>query len=469
MTKQTPKHLATSTLAALALMLALSNASLGADKGAAQSAQPANPTAEQGEAAATRPPTEMELESWRKAIEKTSHPTRGCFTATYPETEWREVPCKPPPNKPYPPKRPTIIPIEAVGGANAGVVAEVTGVITSATGSFDRTEVTSVCSVECPNQVCPPNPTCTDATKDQYTVQLNTNPFRTKLCAPPCQGWEQFIYDSSFEGGVGTIQYWLINVGKPGTPCPKLPNQDPQATCQADKVNTELWCPFLTLPDQVSCVINAHAATPVGFVPAAALSSLAVTGKAGASDSIVTSLKGAIVQNKMQVSTRDGENYFTDDLGRGWQKVEFNVFGDMDYRRAVFNNGARVAVQIAVESGTTSAPFCSDETFTGESNNLTLASIKRFAAKPQLDPSLQLSETNPKPPFVEVATCASAACGNCPKDKKYCVLGKCQKCPDDFIEKGGQCCLRCDCLDGTKTGLCAAQAGCIHACASHGG
>ena len=39
-------------------------------------------------------------DSWRKSMLRTPRPKKGCFTATYPETAWREIRCKTPPIAP---------------------------------------------------------------------------------------------------------------------------------------------------------------------------------------------------------------------------------------------------------------------------------------------------------------------------------------------------------------------------------
>ena len=50
-------------------------------------------------------PTAEQRETWRQSILKTPKPGKGCYSADYPETQWREVPCEKPSNKLYPPRR----------------------------------------------------------------------------------------------------------------------------------------------------------------------------------------------------------------------------------------------------------------------------------------------------------------------------------------------------------------------------
>src|SRR5260370_18438552 len=167
-----------------ALTLALSVVSIGAANAVAAEPPQNTKTADQARAAAGQP-TAVELETWGTMILRTPRPKKGegCFVATYPETEWREVTCKTPPNKLYPPKRHGMIRTETVGGAGPDFSAVVTGHITEAEGSFDSVSgVTSECAVQCPSQVCPANPSCTAPT-NQYSLQLNPKPFPTTTCS----------------------------------------------------------------------------------------------------------------------------------------------------------------------------------------------------------------------------------------------------------------------------------------------
>jgi hypothetical protein len=69
----------------------------------ATSAPPETPTQTQPAAApsATTQPSVEEVakrNAWRKKMLQTPRPKKGCFAATYPQTEWREVPCQTPPH-----------------------------------------------------------------------------------------------------------------------------------------------------------------------------------------------------------------------------------------------------------------------------------------------------------------------------------------------------------------------------------
>ncbi|MFZ1010891.1 MAG: VWD domain-containing protein [Candidatus Sulfotelmatobacter sp.] len=352
--------------------------------------------------AASRAPTAVERESWRQTIIHTSLPGKGCFVAKYPEIQWRETPCQPPSTKLYPPKRPGMIRLETVGGAGSDFSALVTGHISEAEGSFDSVNgVTSECAVQCPNQVCPVNPSCTGQPANSYSLQLNSKIFDTQTCAGSspvttwtitggkCQGWEQFVYSSS---NSGSIQYWLENYGPPGTQCPTPRG----ASCVAGGASSDGWCPFqFTSSDPVYCVVNganfagAPAETITSLDPASS-GALKLSGAAagfnGNADDAVYVTEGTTVY------PATGGNYFPD-LGSQWQEAEFNVFGDGNGDQAVFNANSTIQVRNSVTSGTAAAPNCDQASFTGESNNLTLVTLLPPVAHTGT-PSLVFKESN---------------------------------------------------------------------------
>jgi hypothetical protein len=310
--------------------------------------------------------TDVERENWRKKIMRTPQPTSGCFTATFPETDWRKVTCNTPPHNLYLPKHRGIRPEQVGGGGGADFSAEVTGHISEAIGLFDS--VTGVVSESNSNGAA-----------DTYTLQLNTQPFKTNTCAGSpggvegdCRGWQQFIYNSST--GTGFIQYWLLSYGPIGTSCP-IPKG---ANCLASgqQAFSDGWCPatFANDPD-VYCVINAENATaPAKSEPITSLQQLSlwglVAGKQGPDDEVFWSVLGTLFN-------APGNNYFPD-LADHWQKAEFNVFGDGGNRAANFNIGspsvATLVVRTVVNDGVNVfAPICGRGTpFTGETNDLTL-------------------------------------------------------------------------------------------------
>ena len=361
-------------------------------------------------------PTAEERETWRQSILKTPKPGKGCYTAVYPDPQWREVACKKPSNKLYPPRRlGGGMPTEQVGdGPDFSPV--VSGHITLAEGSFDPgTVVSSECSVACPivnGQIaCPTNPTCGAATANHYSLQLNSKPFDTSVCSTSpfktngpsgtpsdkCQGWEQFVYPF---GGGGAIQYWLEDFGPAGTSCPTPRG----ASCQPNKVSTDGWCPFqFTSTGAVFCVVNAVSATAAPGEPITSLPGLKLTGSAAGANGATTDEIAVTVSNG-QPFTANGNNYFPD-LASQWQEVEFNVFGDGNSDQAVFASGTTLVVRTGVNSGVTTGPGCDLQSFTGESNNLNLVNTAPAATTGSM-PALVFKETNAVQS--PVASCADA-------------------------------------------------------------
>lgn len=317
---------------------------------------------------------EQQRNAWRKSMMRTRRPKKGCFVATYPATKWREVQCKTPPNRPYPPKhgiRPAIV---GGGGNGTDFSAEVTGHVSQATGSFDN--VANVTSESA------------NGSADSYSLQLNTEFFTTSTCntSPTpgiCLGWEQFVYSSS---GGGFIQYWLLHYGPGGTNCPAG------------------WISF-SFPGQteVYCYINSAGGAPAPGVAAKSLQQLKVDGAAAgvggnADDAIGVTVNGTLY-------TASGDNHFPD-LGSRWQKAEFNVFGDGGGDQADFNAGSIIVVRTAVDSGMPAVPpTCDGEGFTGETNNLTLVSAPAMFNDVNW-PSIIFTESNA--PNLTPASCGSA-------------------------------------------------------------
>ena len=372
----------------------------------ASPAQPITPTPAQPPQTEAGQHTAAERENWRKAILAAPRPTNGCQTATFPERQWREVPCQMSPHKLYRPRSGGTTRLDTVGGPGTEFSALVTGSghITQAVGSFDSvTGVTGECSIPCPNEVCPANPTCPAGATTAYTLQLNTAPFTTNTCkgatdpTEPCQGWQQFVYDSS---GAVSIQYWLLHYGAAGsTTCPT-----PQSThCIANSASTDGWCPVPSpFDNHLDCVVNSPTAmTP--SQPANALDQITLTGAAvgvnGAStDTATVTIAGT-------ANSAPGGNYFPD-LGQGWLEAEFNVFGDGNFSQAVFNNGSSAIVRVEVDSGTNAGPKCDPVSWTGESNNMTLQNFPPTALPGPL-PALVFGQNNPALPGAP-ATCGDA-------------------------------------------------------------
>jgi hypothetical protein len=315
----------------------------------------------------------VEREHWRKSILARTKPRKGCFTATYPDTEWKEVPCKEPPHKPYPPRDNGATRIDTVGNNSGDFSAQVTGHITQAEGSFDSVSTTGE--------------TDSNGAADSYSLQINTDTFTTTTCSgsvngSSCNGWEQFVYES---GGSGFIQYWLINWGAANATCP-APRS---AHCDGSHVFTDGWCPF-QIGAETDCAVNAASSVAAPATKAVNLAQVIVNGAAAgvngnADDSVFVSVNGT-------VHSASGDNRFPD-LGSQWNIAEFNVFGNGGGDAANFNANTTLVVRTSTASGTTAGPGCDFQSFTGETNNLILTSTTEVPAITQF-PSLVFTESN---------------------------------------------------------------------------
>lgn len=283
-------------------------------------------------------PSANQLESWRQSIVHTKRPRKACFTAKYPDTTWTEVPCIKPPNTPFLRASGTR-PLTVVGNGSDFSAQPASGFISEADGLFDKvTGVTSEYMLLNGKQ-----------SPGVFSLQLNTETgLTTSACGQVsgCTGWQQFIFSNGGCGGNGSacayIQSWLFGYG---------------STCP-----TPEWSGGFG-----GCFINS--ANAVTFAPIALtqLATLRLTGQADGAGDTVTLTVGDTAYSA------PGDSNIPD-LGQHWQIAEFNIFGNGDGSQAVFNTGSTLVVRTVVDSGTTSAPTCDEQGFTGETNNLTLTS-----------------------------------------------------------------------------------------------
>jgi hypothetical protein len=304
-------------------------------------------------------------------------PKPGCYTATYPTAQWKEVPCTTAPKRPY------------VGNVGGDYSANVGAPISGATGQLNVTGVTSVSDGSGPNT---------------FSLQLNTNTFNTALCPanppgqPKCAAWQQFVYSNSSNcasgGSCVFIQYWLLNYPPP---CPTSPT-----------IANNTWTYAPAVPGATpGCYINGQA-TPVPNQTAQQLSGLILTTQGYAGGQYV------------QVDTSNGAAYHSSDpgdlLGIGsnqislqpwvppfqWTIAQFNLFGDCCTKTATFNPGAKVGTALVTITTSVDLAFCGDfcspvanttcpsNNFTAESNNLALVP----PCCPRVGPQISYTESN---------------------------------------------------------------------------
>jgi ABC-type phosphate transport system substrate-binding protein len=182
-----------------------------------------------------------------------------------------------------------------------------------------------------------------------FSLQLNAKPFTSPTCsgssAPAsCQGWQQFIYSTTTN--TVFMQYWLLYYN---------------AACPAG------WTTYSVGGATFCYKDSPHVALTGGAVTAANLPSTSLTGTAGSGgNDSATLVTGAGSATSVGAATVLG-------LSGAWTGVEWGVYGDCCGTSANFSAGTTLKVQTVTHNGTTMAPACVFEGFTGETNNLNLA------------------------------------------------------------------------------------------------
>jgi hypothetical protein len=108
------------------------------------------------------------------------------------------------------------------------------------------------------------------------------------------------------------------------------------------------------------------------------------TGGAGGTDSVILTYGGS-------ASAVNQDSILN--LAAGWQGVEFTIVGDCCFAQAVFNANATIDVETTVHHGSTAAPTCVYEGFTGETNNLNLVGTLPFGTPPPA-PAMKSEQNN---------------------------------------------------------------------------
>jgi hypothetical protein len=326
-------------------------------------------------------------EAWRATMSRTPMPKKGCFTATYPNTAWEEVPCTIAPANPQLPARPEP---NIVGGGYGPTdySAQVTGLISSATGTFESgtsvtTETGTTFGNNCSNPV--------SKVPNVFTLQLNTQPFANNNNNVPackgatnpnaCSGWQQFVWSNS---GSAYMQYSLIGYG---SKCPTGWNQS----------GSGCWRDSNAISPPVQTIGN--------------LPQLSLQAQANSDGT-----------DKITVSWGDGTLYVSNqdsvlNLAQNWHAAEFNVFGDGCGSGAEFAPGTTIVIKTSVDYGSPNAPS-NGGGFTGETNNLILATA--WCPIGGDSPAIEFTESNVG--ATSICSCPagetwmpnSAACGPLP-------------------------------------------------------
>ncbi len=224
----------------------------------------------------------------------------------------------------------------------------------------------------------------------QYIQYPNQNSSPCANGDSTCVGWAQFGYQA--ERGVW-MEWWLAKYGY----CPKgtlsscdkrCPTGGPFGGWNSQVIPSGKWENYL------GCYIDS---TPTPVTPNLAetdLERVSLTGIAGpGGDSVMMTVGGTIYANT--AATTSPVN-----LSSYWNTAEFNVFGFGNGELYPFEPNVSLGVQILTDSTTLQAPHCVDQSFTGESNNLTMVpnSCCTMAGGPGITPGIQFLESNSSPP-----------------------------------------------------------------------
>jgi hypothetical protein len=366
-------------LVALAFVsnLVLCGTSFGDDQ-----ANPANnkPVVSEPHPPATAPKPE-ERKAWNARMLKVPAPKNGCFTAAYPDTEWREVECG----------RPS--PYRNLVGDGTDYVAQTSGnYISSSTGTFATPPSTAASET---GQFLGSGPQVANL----FTLQMNSQSpvnssdgsiFNTPACGGVlnCSGWQQFVFSQSqgpapkpgqMSAEPGTtpglfVEYWLYNAGPT---CPALPswalNGQPPGTPWPGGGGT--------------CVFNG----PMTYVPpltSADLPGIVMKATAGANDTVtLITTSGMYLYSEPSVLS----------LSNAWTETEFNVVGDCCRSEANFDSPTTLVVNLQIADGFPTAPTCiPNDGTTGETNSLTLSGTPTVIPV-ESEPSIEFTETNVSP------------------------------------------------------------------------
>jgi hypothetical protein len=296
------------------------------------------------------------LKTWHETMRQMAPPTEGCFQAAFPSVIWEKAICEATSYRSNPHVKSSAT--ETVGNGN-DYAAATSGLTSSATGTFPV--VTGVTSE-------------TDGTTaNSYTLQLNTNiASSSPACASygysSCQVWQQFIYSSSYVGGVAQVfmQDWMF-IPK-GAKCPR----------------TGGWTAYKT-SSYSGCYKNSNAVN-TALVPASQLANLKLAGSVTKNgNDTVTFTNGTNAYAVSQADSTLGAAYV-------WNQSEFNIVGNGGGSAATFNSGSSVTVNLQVTDGSTNAPSClANDGTTGETNNLNLGSCSAVGGT---SPYIQFTESN---------------------------------------------------------------------------
>jgi hypothetical protein len=302
---------------------------------------------------------------WQEEIATLRTPGRGCYHASFPEVTWHAVRCQSAPAVPLAPRVQTRGGPEVVGDG-ADYLAQVTGKISQATGTFTHvssglTENGQIGGVGAQK----PN---------AFTLQLNTQFFKdppecSGAAVPSkCEGWQQFVYAYHYSGSTNEVfmQYWMLFYD---TTCPAGWATDPDGK-------------------YTFCYTNSPA-TSFGSLPADDLGDVKVVAHASSGGNDQVTLTNSSTGQASTASNSDSKL----DLASYWDGTEWGVFGDAGGAEANFGADSTLEAVTALQATSSSAPTCvADGGTTGETNNLKLTKTKALGS--ESSPTMASKQTN---------------------------------------------------------------------------
>jgi hypothetical protein len=319
-------------LAAIAVLSALLSACSSSTAPLPATGSAANTIANPAGAAAS-------MDAWHDALVANKLPSAGCFTATYPSTQWSRIACVTPPHVYFPVPRSQHPQLgQTVGDGNDFTIDTTPHIISTATGAFPK--VSGVKTV------------VSGGSQGSYTLQLNSNFFQTAQCGSlaNCVGWSQFVFFNpgpSSNQGFLFIQDWLVATKSSFTQCPPGKGWENLG---------------------IGCVQNSPGSVGLPALNVTDLASATVTGDAAKSGDSIYMMVG-----KQAYGMKNIQGDGITDLSKHWAGSEFNVIGNGGGDQAIFNSGSKITVSIEANDGVKTKPTCPAQSgTTGETNNLFL-------------------------------------------------------------------------------------------------
>jgi len=323
-----------------------------------------------------------EREAWRKSMVRVASPKAGCYQASYPSTEWREVRCTTTLKHPYYPERKQgkgPVPFNIGGNTTSDFSLDTAGTISLAEGSFRSVNPSNLTETGNINGNPPAQP-------NSFSLQINTNQWLNPgICPGYCALAQQFVFSTNgcSAGPCVFIQIWLLGE----SPCPAGFTTSGVSDCFTDTIAMPVTGTTVTIAD---------------------LAGLTLTGTAqigGGYDTVVLSTPNGMLF-KGQALDAGWPGLQLGESGN-WHVAEFNVFGDCCSDQAIFSTPATLVLQTSVTDGTNNPPTCLNQSFTAETNNLNLADVTNttnLVCCPYggTSPNIQFMETNDTPPHTAV-------------------------------------------------------------------